>query len=106
MSVNIAMRWRTRASASASVARADTIIGMGTFRELYSAHGGTPTEQRGADRSRPDISEKGGIKDGQPQRSNERLFMQFLAFGGCADAPSRWPTHSSARRSPACCTRT
>ena len=25
-------------------------------------------------------------KDGQPQRSNERLFMQFLAFGGCADA--------------------
>ncbi len=34
----------------------------------------------------PDISEKGGMKDGQPQRSNERLFMQFLAFAGCADA--------------------
>jgi chlorite dismutase len=34
----------------------------------------------------PDLSEKGGIKDGQPQRSNERLFMQFLAFGGCTDA--------------------
>jgi hypothetical protein len=34
----------------------------------------------------PDLSEKGGMKDGQPQRSNERLFMQFLAFGGCADA--------------------
>jgi chlorite dismutase len=32
----------------------------------------------------PDISEKGGIKDGQPQRSDRRLFMQFLAFGGCA----------------------
>ena len=25
------------------------------------------------------------MKDGQPQRSNERLFMQFLAFGGCPD---------------------
>ena len=32
----------------------------------------------------PDLSEKGGNKDGQPQRSDERLFMQFLAFGGCA----------------------
>src|SRR5689334_12690444 len=34
----------------------------------------------------PDLSEKGGIKNGQPQRSNERLFMQLLAFGGCPDA--------------------
>lgn len=25
------------------------------------------------------------MKDGQPQRSNDRLFMQFLAFGGCQD---------------------
>src|SRR5206468_4297739 len=33
-----------------------------------------------------DISEKGGIKNGQPQRSNDRLFMQLLAFGGCVDA--------------------
>jgi chlorite dismutase len=33
----------------------------------------------------PDLSEKGGIKNGQPQRSDERLFMQLLAFGGCAD---------------------
>jgi hypothetical protein len=33
----------------------------------------------------PDISEKGGMKDGQPQRSNDRLFMQLLAFGGCRD---------------------
>ena len=48
------------------------------------------TAERGArGRARlepPDLSEKGGPKDGQPQRSNERLFMQFLAFGGCADA--------------------
>jgi chlorite dismutase len=34
----------------------------------------------------PDLSEKGGMKNGQPQRSDERLFMQLLAFGGCADA--------------------
>jgi hypothetical protein len=34
----------------------------------------------------PDISEKGGLKEGQPQRSDRRLFMQFLAFGGCSDA--------------------
>ena len=29
-----------------------------------------------------DISEKGGLKGGQPQRSDERLFMQLLAFTG------------------------
>ena len=34
----------------------------------------------------PDLSEKGGLKDGVPQRSDERLFVQVLAFGGCADA--------------------
>jgi hypothetical protein len=34
----------------------------------------------------PDLSEKGGIKNGQPQRSDVRLFMQLLAFGGCRDS--------------------
>jgi chlorite dismutase len=34
----------------------------------------------------PDLSERGGLKDGQPQRSDERLFMQLLGFGGCTDA--------------------
>jgi hypothetical protein len=34
----------------------------------------------------PDLSEKGGLRDGEPQRSDERLFMQLLAFGGCSDA--------------------
>ena len=34
----------------------------------------------------PDLGEKGGMKGGQPQRSDQRLFMQLLAFGGCADA--------------------
>ena len=33
----------------------------------------------------PDISEIGGLKGGQPQRSDERLFMQLLAFGDCPD---------------------
>ena len=33
----------------------------------------------------PDLSEKGGLKDGQPQRADDRLFMQLLAFGACAD---------------------
>lgn len=33
----------------------------------------------------PDISERGGLKGGVPQRSDERLFMQLLAFGGCPD---------------------
>src|SRR5262245_17429081 len=34
----------------------------------------------------PDISEKGGLKDGQPQRSDRRLFMQLQAFGNCSDS--------------------
>lgn len=33
----------------------------------------------------PDLSEKGGLKDGRPQRSDERLFMQLLVFTGCRD---------------------
>ncbi|MEQ1869274.1 MAG: chlorite dismutase family protein [Vicinamibacterales bacterium] len=33
----------------------------------------------------PDLSEKGGNRNGEPQRSNDRLFMQFMAFGGCPD---------------------
>lgn len=33
----------------------------------------------------PDLSERGGMKAGQPQRSDERLFMQLLVYGGCRD---------------------
>jgi hypothetical protein len=36
----------------------------------------------------PDLTEKGGMKDGAPQRLDQRLFMQLLAFGGCADSRS------------------
>jgi chlorite dismutase len=48
----------------------------------------TETPARPTGRARiepPDLSEKGGLKDGRPQRSDERLFMQLLAFGDCAD---------------------
>ncbi len=41
-----------------------------------------PTETRRGPEP-PDISEKGGMKNGQPQRSDRRLFMQLMAFGGC-----------------------
>jgi chlorite dismutase len=43
---------------------------------------------RGTGRARlepPDLSEKGGLKGGETQRSNDRLFMQLLAFTGCTD---------------------
>jgi len=43
----------------------------------------TPVARRGPEP--PDLSEKGGMKHGQPQRSDVRLFMQLQAFGGCAD---------------------
>jgi chlorite dismutase len=33
----------------------------------------------------PDLSERGGLRDGVPQRSDERLYMQLLAFGDCRD---------------------
>lgn len=33
----------------------------------------------------PDLSEKGGPKGGQPQRSDERLFMQLIVYSGCDD---------------------
>ncbi len=34
---------------------------------------------------KPDLSEKGGPKDGQPQSLDRRLFMQFTAFTDCRD---------------------
>ena len=33
-----------------------------------------------------DLRERGGVRDGQPQFSDRRLFMQLLAFGGVTDA--------------------
>lgn len=34
---------------------------------------------------RPDMSERGGLKNGQPQSLDRRLFMQLLVFTGCRD---------------------
>lgn len=34
----------------------------------------------------PDLAEKGGIKDGQRQSLDRRLYMQLLAWGGCGDS--------------------
>ncbi len=34
----------------------------------------------------PDIREKGAPRDGKPQTSDHRLFMQLLAFGDCGDS--------------------
>ncbi len=33
-----------------------------------------------------DLREKGGVRDGAQQTSDQRLFMQFLAFGGSSDS--------------------
>ena len=51
-----------------------------------STHGGAPEAPKGRARLEPpDLGERGGLKNGAPQRSDERLFMQLLAFGGCRD---------------------
>jgi len=34
----------------------------------------------------PDLAEKGGNRNGVPQRSDERLFMQLMVFGNCRDS--------------------
>lgn len=55
-----------------------------TYKRMMS------TEATGAPAGRariepPDLSEKGGLKGGVPQRSDQRLFMQLLAFTGARD---------------------
>ncbi len=45
---------------------------------------------------KPDIREKGGLRDGQPQASDRRLYMQLLAWTGCSD--TRILIESLARR--------
>ena len=54
--------------------------------ERIMSEGRNPDAPRGRARIEPpDLSEKGGLKGGQPQRSDERLFMHLLVFGGCRD---------------------
>ena len=61
--------------------RPDAVIGHGVAD--YTQAMATET-RRGPEP--PDISERGGVKNGQPQRSDDRLFMQLVAFGGCTDS--------------------
>ena len=70
-----------------------------------AAPGTPPAAQTRRGPEPPDISEKGGMKDGQPQRSDTRLFMQFLAFGGCPDVGPLADAVANAGI-PACCTKT
>lgn len=48
--------------------------------------GGPPAGRPAAEK--PDMSEKGAPKDGVPQKLDERLFVQFSAFGGAKDVPA------------------
>ena len=43
-----------------------------------------------------DIRERGGVRNGAPQLSDKRLFMQLLAFGGCNDTSALTKVLSSA----------
>jgi hypothetical protein len=65
----------------------DTILRVSTPAHpgASSVQGAQPAPPARRGPEPPDISEKGGMKDGKPQRSDVRLFMQFLAFGGCTD---------------------
>ncbi len=97
MSSNIATRWCTSDVLVVERGGSDAVVGHGN-RGLYSAdvesRRSTPNAPRRGPEP-PDLSEKGGIKNGQPQRSDDRLFMQLLAFGGCRDT-GRWPRRSAA----------
>ena len=52
---------------------------------------GGPTHAARSHVPPPDIGEKGAVRNGQPQVSNQRLFMQLLAFGGCQDPRALGP---------------
>jgi chlorite dismutase len=53
--------------------------------EQISRPEGAPAPSGRARLEPPDISERGGQKGGQPQRSDERLFVQLTAYGECRD---------------------
>ena len=53
----------------------------GVSQPQPAAHSSAPSETPALD-----LREKGGAKDGVPQFSDRRLFMQLSAFSGCRDA--------------------
>ncbi len=64
---------------------------------MSDQHPGDAGAQRRKGPEPPDISERGGLKNGQPQRSDQRLFMQLLVFGECADVARLGRTLQDAR---------
>ncbi|MBI3289349.1 MAG: chlorite dismutase family protein [Elusimicrobia bacterium] len=50
------------------------------------SHPHQPSSHAPAETPALDLREKGGPKDGVPQFSDRRLFMQLTAFGGCRDS--------------------
>src|SRR5688500_15076810 len=63
--------WRSSVDMTFLIVAPDRVNGMETARARIQP---------------PDLSEKGGMKDGVPQRSDDRLFFQLLVFTGNADA--------------------
>jgi chlorite dismutase len=55
-----------------------------TIVSVAPESGGEPPKGR-ARVEPPDLAEKGGLRHGEPQRSNDRLFIHLIAFGGCRD---------------------
>jgi Chlorite dismutase len=67
-----------------AVLRQDNRLMSDTTTKPAAEHSPRPPTGR-ARLEPPDLSERGGQKDGQPQRSDERLFMQLTAYGDCRD---------------------
>src|SRR3954452_1429165 len=58
-------------------------MGVADYTRAMAVTSETPGKRRGPEP--PDLSEKGGNRNGVPQRSDDRLFMQLLVFGDCRD---------------------
>lgn len=53
--------------------------------KVHHPHSHSPSAEP-AEKPALDLRERGGMKNGQPQLSDRRLFMQLTAFTGCPDA--------------------
>src|SRR4051812_24936872 len=83
-------RWAEPADYTCASASRQAAGGLRSRLTLYTRRMAHPTDTRPPDVRRgpepPDLAEKGGMKNGQPQRSDRRLFMQFCAFSSSGDA--------------------
>src|SRR5262249_417500 len=62
------------------------LAGMADTTAATTATTPQPHARRGPEP--PDIEEKGGMKEGKPQKLNQRLFSPLLGFGACANTPA------------------